>query len=182
MVAENNIKLGQKTALLSFVFGTIIFGLYFFTLYDSLLFVGYIYILIAGLVNIVVLIFILKIAKRDKENRSKLLKTSGLLFLNIPIMICYCLLAIVLLNTMRITFVNSTDHSITKLSVFGCGNENIDRLEKLESKTVWIDIKGDCAIYVKYFSNGLGKIEVVEEYVTSNAGAKKTFLILDKIK
>lgn len=172
MTKEPNIKLGQQTALISFLLGTTIFGLYFSTSSFELLFVGYGYIALTGLINIVILISILVKAFKDKVNRRKLLMTSGLMLLNIPVMLVYCWVAIILLNTMRITFINGTETTLTDINIVGCETEHIEKLNEGESKTIWVGITGDCTINIDYLADGQRKEEVVAGYVTSGDGQK----------
>lgn len=172
MKTELHIKIGRQTSLLSFVLGTGIFALYFFTSFFELLFVGFIFIALSGLVNIVILLLILLKANKDRDNRMKLLKTCGLMLLNVPVMILYCWVAFILLNTMRITFVNSTQFTLTNINVAGCSGGHIDKLNEGESKTIWVDITGDCSITIDYLSNRQQKEERVTGYVTSNDGKK----------
>jgi hypothetical protein len=172
MTTERNIKLGRQTALISFLLGSGIFGIYFLTSSFELLFLGYGFIALTGLINIGILISILVNANKDKDNRKKLLATCGLMLLNIPVMLFYCWVAIILLDTMRITFTNSTQTTLTNINIVGCGGGHIDKLEVGESETVWVDITGDCSINVDYLSNGQQKKESVAGYVTSSMGQK----------
>jgi hypothetical protein len=166
------IKLGRITALVSFLIGSGIFGLYLQSSAFGSLFVGYVFILLSGFINIGVLIFILLKANKDKENRKKLLSTCAFMILNIPVMLFYCWIAIILLNTMRITFINATKSTLTKINVLGCGGGYIDNLDVGESKTVWVDIKGDCSISIDYLSNGQRQHESVVGYTTNNDGQR----------
>lgn len=172
MTTERHIKLGRQTALISFVLGTIIFGLYFLTSSFDLLLLGGGFIFLAVLVNIGILILILVKAYKDKENRKKLLKICGGMLVNIPVMLFYCWVTVILLNTMRITFINSTQTTLTNIKISGCGGGHIDKLESGESETVWVDITGDCSINIDYLSNGQRKEEGVAGYVTSTMGKK----------
>lgn len=172
MKTSRHIKIGRQTALISFLLGTVIFALYFLTSSFELLFVGYGFIALTGLINIGIFIFILFKAKKDTDNRKRLLKTCGLMLLNIPIMIFYCWVAIILLDTMRITFTNSTQTTLTNINIGGCGGGHIDKLEVGESETVWVDITGDCSICIDYISNGQRKVESIVGYVTSSMGQK----------
>ena len=182
MTTERQIKLGRGTALFSFIIGTIIFGLYYSTSTFELLFIGYGFIALIGLINIVVLISILIKAQKEKTNRKRLLNTSGLMILNIPIIISYCWVAIILLGTMRITFINETDTTINDINIIGCGGGHIEKLAIGESKTVWVEITGDCSIYIDYLSNGKRKEETVAGYVTSSMGQKAKHKIDGKDK
>lgn len=182
MTTERHIKLGRQTALISFLLGTGIFGLYFLTSSFELLFVGYGFIALTGLINLGILTSVLAKANKDKDNRKKLLTTCGLMLLNIPVMLFYCWVAIILLDTMRITFTNSTQTTLTNINIVGCGGGHIDKLEIGESKTVWVDITGDCSISVDYLSNGQRKEETVAGYVTSSMGQKVNHKIDGKDK
>jgi len=177
MTTERHIKFGRQTALISFLLGTVIFGLYFLTSSFEVLFVGYGFIALTGLINIGILISILLKAYKDKENRKKLLKTSGLMLLNIPVMLFYCWFAVILLDTMRINFTNTTQTTLTNINIVGCGGGHIDKLEVGGSKTVWVDITGDCSINIDYLSNGQQKNESVAGYVTSLMGQKINYNI-----
>jgi amino acid transporter len=172
MTAKRHIRIGRFTALTSFLFGTVIFGLYYLTSDSMLLFVGYGFIVLTGLINIGVLIAIINIAAKDREHRKKLLKTCGLMTLNIPIMIGYCWVSIILLGTMRIIFTNETGVKLTDINIIGCGGGYIDKLEVGESETVWVPITGDCSISVNYLLDGQLKEETVAGYVTSSMGQK----------
>ena len=170
-------KLGYLTAILTFLTGTIIFSAYYFTSSDILLLIGYCYIALALIANIFILSIIVSKRKRDK-NKSKSLSASILIMLlNIPVILCYCWFTIVLLNTMRITFTNSTNTTIKDLNIIGCKKEHIDELEIGESKTIWISITGDCAINIDYLTNKEKKYESVTGYLTSNMGGMKEYEI-----
>ena len=172
MTTEQYIKLGIQTTLISFVLGTIIFGLYFLTSSFDLLLLGGGFISLTALVNIGILILILVKAYKDKENRKKLLKTCGVMLVNIPVMLFYCWVTVILLNTMRITFTNSTQTTLSNININGCGSGHIDKLESGESETVWVEITGDCSINIDYLSNGQRKKEGVTSYLTSTMGKK----------
>ncbi|MFV0529921.1 MAG: hypothetical protein ACK5MD_00590 [Flavobacteriales bacterium] len=172
MTTERHIKLGRQTALISFLLGTAIFGLYFLTSSFELLFVGYGFIALIGLINIGIIILILLKATKDTENRKRLLTACGLMLLNIPVMLVYCGVVIILLNTMRITFTNATQTTLTDINIIGCEMEHIDKLDAGQSKTVWVDIIGDCTIYIDYLVDGQRKEENVADYVTNNMGQK----------
>lgn len=172
MTTEQHIKLGRQTTLISFLLGTGIFGLYYLTSALELLLIGYGFIPLIVLINIGILISILVKANKDKNNKKKLLMTCGLLFFNVPIMLFYSWIVIILLNTMRITFTNSTQSTLTNINIVGCGGGQIEKLEVGESETIWIDITGDCSINIEYLSNGQKKEESVVGYVTSSMGQK----------
>jgi hypothetical protein len=168
---------GKRIAIISFLVGTFIFLLYFLTSSFGLLFVGYGFIAIVGLINIGVLVPLLLRAYKVKENRRKILLTCGLMLLNIPTMLIYCWFAILLLNTMRVTFINTTKTTLTNIDIIGCEPKQIDKLEPNESKTVWIAITGDCSLGIEYLSNGQKKSESVVGYCTNDMGQKMVYKI-----
>ena len=182
MTTERYIKLGRKIALISFLLGTAIFGLYYLTSSFNLLFVGYGFIALTGLINIGILIPILFRASNDKENRKKLLMTGGVMLINIPVMLLYCWAAIILLNTMRISFTNDTQTVLTDLNIVGCSGGHIDKLNISENKTVWVRITGDGSLYIDYLTNGQRKKETVAGYVTTSMGQKMKHTIDGKDK
>jgi NADH:ubiquinone oxidoreductase subunit 6 (subunit J) len=177
MNVEKCIRTGKLTALVSFLIGTVIFGLYLLTSAGELIFIGYGFIVIAGVVNMVILAIILIMAKKDNKNRKKLFSTSWLMVLNIPVMLIYCSIAIVLTSIMRVTFINATNEVLKDINIVGCKTKYIDKLEKGESKTIWIGITSDCYIDINYIVNGERKEESVASYITSGMGQKMKYHI-----
>ena len=170
MTGEQYIKLGRKTATASFLIGSAIFGFYFLTSGFELLFVGYVYIALAGLINLVIFIAVLLKSTTDHVNKRTLLGTAGLMLLNIPVAIMYCWFAIILINTMRVTFVNATNSTLTNIGISGCSDDRIDELEPGESEIVWIHIPNDCSLRINYISAGKPKSEGVGGYITPGMG------------
>jgi hypothetical protein len=182
MKSGKYISLGKRTTLISFVIGTLIFGVYFLTSNSNLLFVGYGYIVLAGIANLVILIAILIKSNSDSTNRKGLLKTVGLMLINLPIMFLFIWFSLILIGNMRITFTNSTDNKLTDIKIFGCETEYISELKPNESKTVWVGITGDCSITLEYLEHGKLKKETVAGYVTSGMGQKMKHKIDGKDK
>lgn len=171
------LNIGKLTALLSFLSGTGIFTLYYLTDAFQLLFLGYGFILVSGLLNLIILIMLLRQLAKQKNFRRKIITTCGLILLNLPIMLTYCWITTILLNTMRITFVNETSAKLTDISIFGCESSFIDKLEPGESKKVWVYINGDCTINIEFLSDGKKQSENVSNYVTKNSGQRITHKI-----
>lgn len=172
MTSEKYITLGKGTALISFLIGALIFGLYFLTSSSELLFIGYGFIVLAGIANSMIFIAIFVKSNSDSTNRKALLRTLGLMLINLPIMFLCIWLALVIIGNMRITFTNSTDNVLTDINIVGCEDEHISELKPNESKTVWVGITGDCSISLEYLENGELKKETVAGYVTSGMGQK----------
>jgi len=182
MTSKKHISVGKITALISFLIGILIFGMYFFTPKGELLLFGYGFVVLAGIVNSIILIAILIKSRSDKSNREGLLKTVGLMLLNLPIMFVCMWITMILIGTMRITFTNGTNNKLTDIKIIGCETKHIAELEPNESKTVWIGITGDCSIMVEYHKNRNLKSEMVAGYVTNGGGQKLNHIIDGKDK
>lgn len=87
-------------------------------------------------------------------------------------MLVFMYVAMILIGTMRITFTNSTQNTLTIINIIGCETKHIDELKPNESKTVWVGITGDCSIYLEYLENGEIKKETVVGYATNGGGQK----------
>lgn len=170
MTSEKCITLGKGTALISFLIGSLIFGIYFLTSNSDLLFIGYGFIVLSGIVNMIILIAIIVKSNSDPTNRKRLYRISGLMLINLPIMFLFIWFSLVLTGNMRITFTNSTQNELTDIKIVGCETEHISELEPNESKTVWVRITGDCSISIEYLENGKLIKETVAGYVTSGMG------------
>ena len=169
--------LGRITALVTFVIATIICGLFCFTGNLDYVFYGYFFFLFAVPVNIIILIYLL--LKRAKPGQTKKENQGiGLMFLNIPVAIIYFCIGIYLMGVMRIKFENNTGKDIKNVRIMGCENETLKILKSGEAETVWIDIEGDCSIYISYLdATGTTQNETVISYVTSSMGQKYTYNI-----
>lgn len=124
---------------------------------------GVYFFLIAGIVNLIVLIYLAVVGG----------KGIGLLFINLPFAFIFTAIAIYLTGIMRITFVNDSGETIRNLHIEGCEKEYLDELENGDSETIWINIEGDCQIELSYSTeNGKRKNETVMGYVTNGMGHK----------
>ena len=177
MNSEANIKTGKTLFLTSFVIGTIIFLLDIFTNNNSLLILGYLFVLIALLLNFGMLITILINAGTDKINRKRLLKTAGLMVLNIPIALLYMQITSALMNIMIVTFINSTDSILTEIKIEGCENKEIQMLKPLERETLWIHLQNECQIDISYNLKNERKKENVIGYICSGLGQRTSYSI-----
>lgn len=182
MTTKQLIKTGRCAALISFLAGTLIAGLYFRTSSSDLLFAGYSFVVLAGIINAGILTAILLRAGKDNQNRKRLLTTSGFMLANIPVMLMYGRIIMLLLGTMRITFINGTGVELSDIKIIGCGGRHIGKLNNGECTTVCVKITGDCSISLKYRLNGKETEAVVAGYVTDGMGQKVTHTIDGKDK
>jgi hypothetical protein len=171
------IKISKITAFVSFLCGTFIFLLYYLTSASGLLFLGYGYIAVIGLLNLGLLIALIVRLISDKGNRRKLLIALVFLLINIPIMVFYCWISLILLGVMRISFTNTTGYKLTEIKIIGCEPKVIDKLEPGDRKTIWVGITGDCTINIEYQLNGQMRTETVAGYVTAGMGQKMYYKV-----
>lgn len=170
-------KIGFLIAVVSFLLGTLLLLIFYLSDSFDIAIIGYGFLIVAGIVNLIVLLILIKKSMTDKENRNSYLKTSGLLLLNIPIAIVYLIFVMFLFNTMRINFINKTGKPITEIQITGCESKTIDKLDIDESKTIWIGIPGDCSITIEYKIDDEIKREEVFSYVTNSMGQRAIFRI-----
>lgn len=76
------------------------------------------------------------------------------MLLNDPCVIMYFYFVMVLLNTMRVEFVNETGKPIAKIKILGCKPKIIDKLDVNESQISWIGTTGDFSIRIEYKIDG----------------------------
>src|SRR5690606_20688991 len=94
---EDSIFIGKLSALLSFLIGTILFGVFTFFIQSILMFkIGVIYILISLIVNTFIFIHLLYKAYFKPKYRLELIKTCGIMLLNIPNTIGYLYLIVII--------------------------------------------------------------------------------------
>jgi hypothetical protein len=76
-----------------------------------------------------------------------------------------------LLNTMRVTFYNSTSYVLTDINITGCQNKHIDKLDPGGGRTIWISIPGDCEISIDYLEKNIRMKEYgIGGYITNDNG------------
>ncbi|WP_286760839.1 hypothetical protein [Salegentibacter sp. UBA1130] len=165
-------RIGRTVALLSFIIGSVLIGLFFFTEKAELLLIGYISVFLIVIVNIGVFIASLVEAINNRILRKKLFLNIGIMLLNIPVAVFYFWIMLILLNTIRLTLVNPTDSKLTDINISGCESKMIDELDPGESKTVWISINNDCSVFLSFKEEGMEKSEIIIGYATNMGGRK----------
>ena len=99
---KNLILTGKITAGLSFIIGTILLALYLYFNHTNLIMkIGILYIIIAFCVNIILLVVLLIFFCIQTQFRLEILKTCGLMLLNLPIAFGYFILVIDRLNSLN---------------------------------------------------------------------------------
>jgi hypothetical protein len=170
-------KIGTYTALTSFLIGSLLLLIFYFSNSSDIPLLGYFFIIIAGLVNLGIFIVLMVKILTEINNRKKYIRTSAIMLLNIPVVVIYFYFVIVLMNTMRITFINETGNLITDLKIVGGEPKTIEKLDIGEKQTKWIEIKGDSSLSIEYKINGELRTELIYGYITSFSGAKVKYRI-----
>lgn len=176
MTIQKHSRLGISTALVSFVIGTFIFLCFYYSSSYNLVFIGYAFIVLAGAVNLVVLLSLIIRSLKESWNK-KMAVACGLILLNIPVLIIYVSGAPVLINTMRITFVNDTHQELSKVKISGMEELNINELGAGDDKTVWVRIVGEGSISITYELNRELKHELIAGSVCGGMGQKVEYRI-----
>ena len=87
---KNIITTSKSITIISFIIGTILFALQlYFNKSDALIYPGIIFILIATIINVISLIALVFSLLANTNYKLELLKTCGIVLLNIPIAILY---------------------------------------------------------------------------------------------
>ena len=175
MTSQTLRTIGIRNALIFFVIGALLYGIYYQTSLNIIIYLEYAFIFIAGAVNFILLMRIFNHVKKHKRKRTSLLVTSGVLVLSLLSTIVFFRYMMNLQDTMRIKFVNSTSSVLTNLKIAGCQKKYINNLNPGGSETVWIKITRICPISISYMQNGVSKTEVVSAYIEPSNGSKLTF-------
>lgn len=175
MRPQKLISLGIRAALLIVLISSIIYFSYYFTSYNFIVYLEYFFIFIAGAFSFIIILRMINHVVKHKRNRKGLIITSGVLFISVLIALVYFRYLTVLLDTMRIKFVNESSYALTNIKISGCQKKQIDNIAPKGNETVWIKVKRSCSINVSYNENGTTKNEVVSAYVTTSMGQQLTF-------
>ncbi|MFV0541649.1 MAG: hypothetical protein ACK5MZ_10525 [Aestuariibaculum sp.] len=89
-------EIGKITALLSFVLGTCLFVFYlYFGQRNSSIIIGFYFVIIVVCTNLLLMLILLIAALANKPQRNNLLKTCGIMLLNIPVAALYMYLVLI---------------------------------------------------------------------------------------
>jgi hypothetical protein len=177
MTIEKLLKTSRWTAALSFIIGTTIFLAYYFGDDWNVLFIGYAYIGLAGIINIIFLVLLHSHWTKNKADRKRIFRTVLFILFNIPVALVYCYLTLILMNTVRLTLKNSTGSELTDINITGCESKHITELKPNEEKEIWIGIYGDCQIDITFKKEGEIISKTVEGYCTNSNGHKAEYKI-----
>ncbi len=172
------IRYAKVLALLSFLIGSAIMLAYVFIPYTrEIMFVGMVFTCGAFMLNVLMVLTLLVSLIWYESFWREVLKTIGLLLVNLPVAMLYICFVGCLMNIVRVRLINDRGVAITDLKIEGCEAKKIARLEPGESVTEWIDIKGDCDIHLRYELNGVPQYDIVESYLCGGNGKAKRYHI-----
>jgi hypothetical protein len=170
-------RFGIKLTIAFFAAGTIILAIFYFTLSPKVALLAYLYTGVAILTSWLYAGVLLFHYLRGRINVKNMLKTIGVMALNIPVGILYAYIMIALLEFARITFKNNTGKDISIVKIKGCDTGEIHDLKNGSSKTVWIKIPTDCQVDIEYEIGGTTIGETVAAYLTPSSGIIATYEI-----
>ena len=87
-VIEYN-NFGRKTALATFVTGSLIVALYYYTAFSGMIFVSLFFIISFFLLNTAVSVSLIKLLLKNKKDKKSILTTLFLMSLNLPVGYAY---------------------------------------------------------------------------------------------
>jgi hypothetical protein len=87
-VTEYN-NFGRKTALATFVTGSLIVALYFYTAFSGMIFVSLFFIISFFLLNTVVSVSLIRLLLKNKKDKKSILTSLFIMSLNIPVGYAY---------------------------------------------------------------------------------------------
>lgn len=179
MRPQKLIKIGIRAGVLTILLSSVIYFTYYFTSYNFVVYLEYAFIFLAGAACFIILLRILNHVKKHKRYRIPLLLTSGFILISSIIAIIYFRNLTILLDTMRINFINESRYELTDVTISGCQKKQVENIKSKGSQTIWIKVARDCAINISYTENGVEKNEIVSSFVTTSMGQKLDFRIGD---
>lgn len=179
MQSENESKVGNKLALSLFISGLITVVL----LYINPVWGGEIINFLYGLIGALIVINVIYLGRivfkiwKSKGDRKKLYRTCLVILINVPFLLSFAFIGIVLQTNLRITFTNSTDTALTDVKLIGCEDYVIPTLGSGQSKTIWVDVQNDCSVSVVYEIDGKLVQEEVVGYATPGSGERVKYTL-----
>lgn len=179
MQSKKERKVGHRLALILFICGLATIVLMYVGTGKSEDLVSFL-IGLTGALAVINLLYLgrlfLRIVK-DKGDRKKLYKTCMVMLINVPFLLSFAFVGMVLKTNLRITFTNSTSMALTDVKLIGCEDYTIPTLGVGKSKTVWVDVLKDCSVSIVYKHNGEETREEVVGYATPGYGERVKYAI-----
>jgi hypothetical protein len=163
-------RLGLRLTIAFALIGSVIVGIFYFTLSPGIAMFAYIYTGIAILTNWLYTAYLLIRLLQKKISARTTLQTVLLMALSIPIALLYSYSMSWMMSYARITFKNQTPYDIPVIKIDGCQEKQIANLNQGESKTVWIKLPVDCKIEIEYTAAGQTRKETVAKFIPVSGG------------
>ncbi len=170
-------RFAVKLFLIFFLAGSVILLLFYLDPSLRKAILAYQFTIGAIIVNWLFALFLLFVFLRRGLPLVLLLKSLGILAINIPIGIFYSNMMIWILSYARVTLENSTPVDIKDIQLSGCQTEIINKLNANESQTVWIKIPHDCDITIEYKSANATRKEPIATGLSEGKGFKMTYYL-----
>jgi amino acid transporter len=167
MDTDKLINEALRISKISFIGGTGLFVLYFFSNSFHIALVSIFIIAMLGVVNLVFLCRLGLRGLKEKNNRKRILLACGIMSLNIPIALLYTYSVFALFDVMVVRFNNGTDKVLTNISIEGCDERRIGDMQPGDSIIEWIPAM-ECferAMTIRYQIGNEIKQETVHGYV-----------------
>jgi amino acid transporter len=177
MTTEQLKQIGLRTAIYSFLIGSVIFLAYILTSYDKIIYLEYIFIFISLSFSLIILLRLFKQASKNKRKRRSFYFVLGSILLSLFISAFYFIFMTRLMDTLRINLVNNTQTELRNIRLTGCKKVRLASIAPGADKTVWIHIERDCAIQVSYTEKGVVKNEMVTNFVSTSMGKKIKYVL-----
>jgi hypothetical protein len=165
-------RFGVRLSLGFLIAGTGILILFYFNPSARIALTAYQFTVIAVVASWIYVIILLINMLRRRISIPVLIKTLGVMAINIPIGIFYSQIMVWLLGYARVTFENNTGQIITVLNIRGCEKKTLESLENESTKTAWIKISENCHVEVSYTLDGEMKKELVIANVAKGEGVR----------
>ena len=171
----DHFRFGLRLTIGFVLIGTLIVGVFYFTLSPKVALFAYLYTGVAILTNWIYTAFLLYYLLKGKISAKTTLSTVILMALSIPIALLYSYAMIFLMSYARITFQNNTNADIELIKIEGCQQKEIENLDQGDSKTVWIKIPMDCHIEIEYQTEGETHKETVAKFLPVSGGVVASY-------
>ena len=166
----DHFRFGLRLTIGFVLIGTLIVGVFYFTLSPKVALFAYLYTGIAILTNWIYTAILLYLLLKGRISAKTTLSTVMLMALSIPIALFYSYAMTFFMSYARITFENNTSVDIGRIKIEGCQQKEIKNLDKGDSKTVWIKIPMDCRIEIEYQAEGKTRKETIAKFMPVSRG------------
>lgn len=161
MTTPKIIQVVKYFTMLTFVIGTTLTALTYFSPSTSLENGSALYGLLFVCSTLILLIIVVVKAVSQKSSRRRFIIVAAWLLVSLSIFYGCFLVWNYAVNTIIITITNNTGYEVTEAGIYGCFAQSWGHLPNGESKTVRFPANYDCAFAVTYKLNGNTKVELL---------------------